>query len=78
MRAIEVILFTQLMFVLMKSRISLNFTHLGSKNRSLGQIKEISSGHFREHISCQIDLKINQKVCIDKISDKFGSPGVKR
>ena len=59
--------------------MSSNWGHLGSETRSLSQIKEIPCGHSRGHISCSIDLKISQNVCLDKILDefKFRSPGVK-
>ena len=59
--------------------MSLNLGHLGSKTRSLGQIKEIPFGHSRGHIFCSIDLKIFQNVCLDEISDELElrSPGVK-
>ena len=35
-------------------------------------------GHSRDHISCSMDLKFGQNLCLDKIWDKleFGSPGV--
>ena len=39
------------------------------KNRSQGQIKEIPCGCSRGHMSCSVDLKIGQNVCLDKISD---------
>ena len=55
----------------MKSRMSLNLSHLGSKTKSLGQIKETPCGHSRGHSFCSIDLKISQDVCLDKISDEF-------
>ena len=35
-----------------------NIGHLGSKTRSLGQIKGIPCGHYTGHISCPNDLKI--------------------
>ena len=58
--------------------MSLNLGHLGSKTRSLGQIKEIFCGRCRGHISHTIDLEISQDVCFDKIFDEFEfeSPGV--
>ena len=64
------------MFFLKTSQMSLNFGHLGSKTRPLGQIKEIPCWCSRGHNSCLIDLKISQDVCLDEISDKckFGSP----
>ena len=56
----------------------LNLGHLGSKTMSLGQIKEISCGCCRGHLSCSIYMKIVQNVCLDTISNKFklGSPRV--
>ena len=47
--------------------------------RSLGRNKEITYGHPRCHISCPINQKIGQNVCLDEISDEseFRSPGVK-
>ena len=67
------------MFVLIKSRISLNLGHLGSKTRSLGQIKEIPCGRSRGPISHSVDLKIGQNVCLDENSDEceFGLPDIK-
>ena len=60
--------------------MSFNLGHLGSNGSSLGQIKEISCGHYRGHIYCSVDLKIGQNVCRDQISNEFefGSPGVKK
>ena len=37
------------------------------KNRSLGQIKEIPCGCSRGHISCSIDMKINQMFVLMKL-----------
>ena len=48
--------------------MSLNLVDLGSKTRSLGQVKEIPCGCSRSHISCSIDLKFSQNVCLDEIS----------
>ena len=64
----------------MNSQTSLNLGHLGSKTRSLGQIKEIPCGCFRGHISCSFDLKTGQNVCPDQILDEFEfwSPGIKK
>ena len=42
--------------------MSSNLGHLGSKIRSLGQIKEIPCGRSRGHSSCSFDLKIGQNV----------------
>ena len=53
--------------VLIKSRMSSNLGHLGSKTRSLGQINEIPGGGSRGHIICSNDLKIGQNVCLDGI-----------
>ena len=33
--------------------------------------QHLPCGHFRGHISCSIDLKVGQNVCLDKISDEF-------
>ena len=49
--------------------MSLNLGHLGHK---LGQyVKEILCGCCRGHVSCSINLKIGQNVCLDEISDEF-------
>ena len=58
------------------SKTSLNFGHQGSKTRSLGQIKEIPSGHPRGYISCSTDLKTGQNDSPGKIpkDSEFGSP----
>ena len=45
--------------------MSSNLGHLGSKTRSLGQIKEIPCGGSGGHISCSVDLKIGRNVCLD-------------
>ena len=55
----------------MISGMSLILGYLGSKTRSLCQIQEIPYGRSRGHISCSIDLKIGQNVCLDEISDEF-------
>ena len=57
--------------------MNLKLGHLGSKTRSQGQIKEIPCGHSRDNISCLINLRVDQNVCLDEISDEleFGSPG---
>ena len=52
--------------------MSLDLVHLGSKSRSLGQVKEIPCGPTNGSISLSIDLKI----CLDKALDEFESPGV--
>ena len=59
--------------------MSVKLGHLWSKARSLAQIKEIPFGCSRGHISCSINLKFGQNVCLDEIPDEleFGSPGVK-
>ena len=59
--------------------MSLNLSHLGSKTGSVGQFKEIHCCRCRGHISCSIELKIGQNVCLDEISDehKFELAGVK-
>ena len=51
------------MFVLI-SRTSFNFGHLGSKTRSLDQIKEIPCGYSRGHNSCTVNLNICQNFCL--------------
>ena len=67
------------MLVLIKSRTSLKFGHVGSKTRSLGQILEIPCVHSRGHIFSPILMKLGQNVCLNKISDELeiGSCGVK-
>ena len=64
----------------MKYCKSSNFGQLGSKTRSLGQMKEIHCGRSRYHKSCSIDMKIGQNFSLDKISGEFEfeSPGVKK
>ena len=61
----------------MKSQMTLNLGHLGSKTMSLGQMKEIPCGGCKDHISCSVDLKIGWNVCYDDTLDQleFGSPG---
>ena len=54
----------------MKSQWSLNLGHLGSRTRSLGQIKEIPCGHSRGNISCSIDLEIGQNAYLDEMLDE--------
>ncbi len=61
------------MFVLMKSRSSLNLGHVGSKSRSLGQILEKSCVHSRGHIFGPIILKLCQDVCLDSLTDPIES-----
>ena len=51
----------------MKSLMSSNLGLMGPKTRSLHQAKEIPGGHSRGHISCSINLKIGQNVCLDEI-----------
>ena len=67
------------MFVLTKSRTSLQFGHVGSKTRSLGQILEKPCVCCRGHIFSQILVKCGENVCLDKISNKIeiGLCGVK-
>ena len=36
--------------------------------------QHLPCGNSRGYISCSIDLKIGQNVCLDEILDKFGSP----
>ena len=45
--------------------------HVSSKSRSLGHILEKPCVHSRGHISSPIILKFGQNVCLDKISDKL-------
>ena len=56
--------------------MSSNLGHQGSATRSLGHIEEIPCARSRGHISCSIDLKFGENVCLGEISDefKFGSP----
>ena len=57
-----------------------NLSHLRLKTRSLGEIKEISCGHAKGHISFSIDLKIGQNKCFNVSLNEFefGSPGIKK
>ena len=43
-----------------------NLGHLGSYIMSLGQTKELPCECCRGHISCPIDLKIYQNVCLNE------------
>ena len=63
------------MFVLMKSRTSLNKGHVGSKTRSLGQILEKPWVRSRGHILSPIIMKLGQYVCLDGISDVLEKNG---
>ena len=68
------------MFILMMSRSSSIMGGVGSKSRSLGQIKVKSCLHSRGHIFSPIFLKLAQNVCLDNIWVKFehGWGGVKK
>ena len=55
------------MIVYIKSRSSLNMGHVGSKTRSVGQIKEKPCLHSRSHIYDPIFMKLNQNVCLDDV-----------
>ena len=59
------------MFVLIKSRTSSKFSHVGSKTRPLGQILEKHCVRSRGHIFSPILMKLGQNVCLDKILDEF-------
>ena len=54
--------------------------HVGSKNRSLGQILEKPYVCSRGHIFSPIVMKLDQNICLDKILHEFenGSCGVKK
>ena len=47
----------------------LSFGHLESLTRSPGQIKEKPCGRSRGQISCSIELKFSQIVCLDEIPE---------
>ena len=55
------------MCLLMKSGFGLCMGHLGSKTRSLGQIKEKPCVDYRGHIFHRIFMKFGQTVCFDEI-----------
>ena len=59
------------MFVLIKSRTSSKFGHVGSKTRSLGQILEKSCVRYRGHIFSPILMKFSKNVCPNDILDQF-------
>ena len=54
--------------------------HVGSKTRSLGQIREKPHLCSRGHIFSLIIMKLGQNVCLNKISDmcENGSYSVKK
>ena len=56
----------------MKPRMSLKMGHVESKTRSLGKILEKPYVCPRGHIFCLIIMKLDQHVCLDEISHKFG------
>ena len=59
------------MFVLIKSRMSSNFGHVGSKTRSLDQILEKPCVCSRCLIFSQILVKFGSNLCLEKITDNF-------
>ena len=69
-----------IMFTSMISQKSSKTGHVGSKNRSLGQILEKPCIPSRSHTFSQILMKLGQNVCLDEISNKFeiGSCRIKK
>ena len=61
------------MFVVMMSRSSLNLGHVGSKTRSVGQIKEKSCLPSRGHIFDPVFMKLGENVCLNDVWVQFGS-----
>ena len=59
------------MIVLMKARTSLKMGHVGSKSRSLCQMLEKPYVCSRGMIFSPITMKLDQHVCLDKITHKF-------
>ena len=55
----------------MKSRSSSNMGHVGSKTRSVGQIKEKPCEHSRGHSFGPIFIKLAPNDHLDNISSKF-------
>ena len=55
------------MFVVMISRLSSNLGHVGSKTRSVGQIKEKSCFHSRGHIFDPVSMKLSQNDRLDDV-----------
>ena len=58
-------------FILMNSRLSLNLGHVGSKTRSLDQIKGKPCGPSIGHISQWIFMKIVEKLHLDDFQTEF-------
>ena len=63
----------------MKSRSSSNMGHVGSKTRSVGQIKEKPCEHSRGHSFCPIFIKLAPSDHLDKYrsSSNMGHVGSK-
>ena len=59
------------MIILTKSRLTSNMGHVGSKTRSVGQLKEKSCEHSRGHSFGPIIIKLAQNDHLDNISVKF-------
>ena len=59
------------MIILTKSRLSSNMGHVGSKTRSVGQLKEKPCEHSRGHSFDPIIIKLAQNDHLDNISVKF-------
>ena len=47
----------------------MNLCHVGSKNRSLGQILEKPCARSRGYIFCLILMKLGQNVCVNPLPD---------
>ena len=59
------------MFAVIKSQTTSTLGYFGSKTRSLGPILEKPCVRFRGHIFSPTPMKLDQKVCLDEISDEF-------
>ena len=59
------------MIILTISRLSSNMGHVGSKTRSVGQLKEKPCEHSRGHSFGPIIIKLAQNDHLDNISIKF-------
>ena len=59
------------MIILTISRLSSNMGHVGSKTRSVGQLKEKPCEHSRGHSFGPIIIKLAQNDHLDNISVKF-------
>ena len=55
----------------MKSQIDLKIGHIGSKNKSLGQILDKPCVRSRDNFIALIPMKLKQNICLDKISNLF-------